>query len=356
MKQEILAGPFRAETVGSFLRPNELTYMRNFYLRGKLSSEELRMVENEAIRNLVERQHEAGLKTATDGEFRRHCWHQDFFWGLMGIERLQHQPVYRSFDGVTESDSSRMVGRIAFNPAHPFLNDYSWLHSVTPMGMQPRIDLPAPSRLYTEMMNNDNEMAVFQIYGNRYYDLADDIALSYRQTLMALYDRGCRHVKLDDNPIRPSEIHAYVNRTATENLPNDLTISLHLFRYPKQEELTDEGYALMLNNVNARAFFLDPDDVRMLHHVPEGKRVVLGVLDSSNPVTHTREEIVQRIRQAAEYLPLQQLCISPKSGFYFTGHAESRMNEDEQWRQISLMQEIANEELNKMIQCKKIYL
>ncbi|MGM9732762.1 MAG: 5-methyltetrahydropteroyltriglutamate--homocysteine S-methyltransferase [Prevotella sp.] len=372
MEKKKPCGPFRADVVGSFLRPSKLSYMRSFVPKGKLSDGELKIVEDECIRQLVEQQNKAGLKTATDGEYRRSYWHLDFFWGFSGVEHNTLKHGYFFHDEETRNDSCQLTGMVNFNPRHPFLDHFRFLLDITPPDMQPRVDIPAPAQMYAELLRESNALMVRTIYGNRHYDLMDDIANAYRRTLLAFYDLGCRHIKLDDctwgmlcdrsfwekmagtgyDAERLQEEYLYVNNKAIENLPNDLLISTHVCRGNYHSTWATSGdyepvAETLFAKENVKAFYLEFDDERSggfrpLRFVPEDKKVVLGLITTKSPLLEDPVVVKRRIQEASQYVPMENLYLSPQCGFASTEEG-NQLTEKEQWLKIRLVQQIAEE-------------
>lgn len=364
--------PFRADIVGSFLRPAVLKDARVKFEDGKITSEDLKIIEDECIRELVQKEVAAGLQTVTDGEFRRSYWHLDFFWGFLGVEHNVLPHGYFFHDEETRADSVRLTDRVRFNPHHPHLEHFRFLHSIAPEGTTPRQDIPAPAQFYAELFRDTNAEAVARIYGSDTDALVEDIATAYRQTILAFYDLGCRHLKLDDctwgmlcdrefwNKMAGSGYDAdvlqrtylTVNNKAIENLPADLTITTHVCRGNYHSTYATSGdyepvAANLFGKENVEAYYLEFDDERSgdfnpLRYLSEGKKVVLGLITTKRPQLEDREQIIQRIREATKFVPLERLCLSPQCGFASTEEGNI-LTEEEQWRKIALVQEIAKE-------------
>lgn len=364
--------PFRADVVGSFLRPARLKAARERYAAGEIPSAELRRTEDECIAALVARQKAAGLRVATDGEFRRSYWHLDFFWGLGGVEHHVLPQGYLFHDEETRADSARLCGRVAYNPAHPFFGHFLYLKGLADAhGLVPRQTLPAPAQLYAELVRGENAALVGRFYASD-AELVADISAAYRQTILHLYDLGCRNVQLDDctwgcicdhrfwetmagegfDVDRLLETYLALNNGAVADLPADLVVNTHICRGNYHSTWAAQGgyepvapYVFARENV--QAFYLEFDTERAgsfepLEHVPAGKKVVLGLITSKHPQLEDREAVVARIREAARYVPIDHLCLSPQCGFASTEEGNI-LTEEEQWAKVQLVRDVARE-------------
>lgn len=358
------------EIVGSFLRPETLKKAREEFAVGTIAAEELRAIEDQAIENLVEKQKAAGLKTISDGEFRRSYWHLDFFWGFKGIEHNVMDQGYLFHGEETRADSARLSGKIAFNPAHPVFEEYRFLKTIAD-GTPIRQSIPAPAQLYTELTRGANEEKVNEFYPDR-EELYRDIATAYRETILALYDLGCRDIKLDDctwgmlvdknfwetmtngdyDTQALQDFYLRLNNEAIVNLPEDLHITTHVCRGNYHSTwATSGGYEpvgdTLLGHEQVEAFFLEFDDDRSgnfepLRYVPENKQVVLGLVTSKDGTLEEKATIIKRIEEASQYIPLERLSLSPQCGFASTEEGNI-LTEDDQWQKINLVVEVANE-------------
>lgn len=358
------------EIVGSFLRPEALKEAREKFEKQEISAEELKLVEDKAIKDLIEKQKEAGLEYFSDGEFRRSYWHLDFFWGLTGVDHIVKEQGYLFQGEETRPDSASLTGKVAFNPNHPVLDEFKFVADIT--GAETvRHSIPAPAQFLSELVRGSNEDAVNEFYPNR-EDLYTDIATAYRETILALYDLGARHIKLDDctwgmlvdqnywatknsgdyNPTELQKLYVELNNEAIKNLPKDLHITTHVCRgnYHSTWAATG-GYESVAENLfgkeDTEAFFLEFDDDRSggfepLRHVPKDKKVVLGLVTSKDGKLEDKETIVARINEAAKYVPLENLSLSPQCGFASTEEGNI-LTEEDQWKKLALIKEIADE-------------
>ena len=193
--------PFRADVVGSYLRPAELKQARADFAAGKIDEAALKAVEDNAITELVAKQKAAGLHVITDGEFRRGWWHLDCMWGFAGVEKVSMDKGYFFHDEETRAESARLTSKIAFDPAHPFVEHFKFIKQFEDDTAIARQTIPAPAQLYAELFRPENIASVHEFYGDTqrdYDELADDNAKAFHGLIMALYEAGCRNVQLDD--------------------------------------------------------------------------------------------------------------------------------------------------------------
>ncbi len=367
---ERTAAPFRFDIVGSFLRPEELKQARQAFAEGKLSQEQLARVEDECIRSLVEKQIESGLKSVTDGEFRRSYWHLDFMWGLDGIDHVELDHGYLFHGEETRADSARLSGKIRFS-SHPFIAHYRFLRKAAAGRALTRQTIPSPAQCYAELVRGENEQFIEAVYPDR-EELYRDLSAAYRDFILALYEEGCRNVQLDDctwgmlcdtgfwrsmagegyNPEALQQLYLRLNNDAVAGLPKDLAVTTHVCRGNYHSTwATSGGYEpvakALFGGENVSAYYLEFDDDRSggfepLAEVSGDKLVVLGLITSKRPEVEDKERIKARIREAAAYVPLDRLCLSPQCGFASTEEGNI-LTEAEQWAKIRLVKEIAEE-------------
>lgn len=358
------------EIVGSFLRPEELKKAREDFAAGSISAEELKAIEDQAIRELVEKQKEIGLKFISDGEFRRSYWHLDFFWGFNGVEHNVMDQGYLFHGEETRADSARLSDKIRFNPNHPVFEEYKFLKDLAD-GLPVRQSIPAPAQLYAELVRGANEEKVNEFYPDR-EELYQDIATAYRETILALYDLGCRDIKLDDctwgmlvdknfwqtmtngeyDTQAIQDFYLRLNNDALVDLPEDLHITTHICRGNYHSTwATSGGYEPVANTLlgheDVEAFFLEFDDDRSgnfepLRFVPEDKQVVLGLVTSKDGKLEDKETVIARINEASQYVPLERLSLSPQCGFASTEEGNI-LTEEDQWAKLRLVVDVANE-------------
>ncbi|MCL2895800.1 5-methyltetrahydropteroyltriglutamate--homocysteine S-methyltransferase [Brenneria tiliae] len=361
---------FRADVVGSFLRPAALKQARADFQAGKISESELRHIEDEAIIDLVAKQKAAGLKAVTDGEFRRSMWHSDFFWGFDGIERKSSDYRVKFNEVTTKFDTSRIVGKIRFT-SHPFIDHFTFLKSVAGDDVIARQTIPSPSQCYWEFFRPDNLQETLQQYPDL-TELQKDIVQAYRDVVRAFYAAGCRHLQFDDctwgflvDPKKFNEmkgldidfdtvaqLYLDINNQVLADKPADMVINTHICRGNYSSDWwTSGGYEpvapYVLNKENVDAFYLEYDTDRAggfqpLEKVGEGKTVVLGLVTSKSPVLEDKEQLKARISEASKFVPLKHLCLSPQCGFA-SNEEGNTLTEEEQWAKIRLIVEVANE-------------
>ena len=363
--------PFRADLVGSFLRPAKLKQARLFFRDGIITQEQLTQVEDECIKDLVQKQIASGLELITDGEFRRSWWHFDFFWGLNGVEKRIIKKGYAFHDEETRPETARLVGKIS-GENHPFVEHFKFLYALKNDKVLPRQTIPAPAQLLAVLLNvrnNDETSNLRDIYPDD-QSLIDDIAKAYRQVILDLYKAGCRNVQFDDctwpvlcdenfvkahpnlNVDELLEKYLAANNQALEGAPADLSLTTHICRGNYHSTYFAQGgydkvAKLLFGNEKVSAFYLEYDDERSgdfkpLAYIPQNKLVVLGLITSKRPKLEDKEFIKKRILEASEYVDLDRLCLSPQCGFSSTEEG-NKLTEEDEWKKIKLVQEIAHE-------------
>ncbi|QEW33350.1 cobalamin-independent methionine synthase II family protein [Erwinia billingiae] len=358
---------YRAEVVGSFLRPAAIKQAREQFQKGEIDAVALRRIEDEAIRDVVTHQRACGLKVVTDGEFRRAWWHFDFFDGLEGVERYESEQGIQ-FNGVqTKAHGIRVTGKIGFGN-HPMLEDFRYLKSISGDAVA-KMTIPSPSVMHFRGGRK-------AIDANAYPDLNDyfdDLATVYRDAISAFYAAGCRYLQLDDtvwaylcsedqksqirergdDPEQLARIYAQVLNKAIEGKPDDLTIGLHVCRGNfRSTWISEGGYEpvaeILFGTVNIDAFFLEYDNERSggfepLRFIKPGKQqVVLGLITTKNGELENPQTVKARIAEAAQFVSLDQICLSPQCGFASTEEGNS-LTEEQQWAKLRLVVDIAKD-------------
>lgn len=363
--------PFRADVVGSFLRPDVLKQARADFAAGAIDAGALRAVEDEAIRDLVAKQKAAGLHVITDGEFRRSYWHLDFMWGLQGIERRTSRTGYQFHDEETTADTAVVTGKIS-GESHPFVEHFKFAKALEEEGQVARQTIPAPAQTYSEVILDrcDGQQESLRAVYPTDEELIADIAAAYRTVLADLYAAGCRNVQFDDctwgiycdrdfvaktgmSPVdikKVSELGVALNNAALEGKPADLVVNTHVCRGNYHSTYAFEGgydpvAPYLFANEDVNAFYLEFDTPRAggfepLAHVAAGKKVVLGLVTSKQPGLEDEELLVRRINEAAQYVPLEDLCLSPQCGFA-SCECGNKLTEEEQWAKVALVQRVA---------------
>ena len=363
--------PFRADVVGSFLRPDVLKQARADFAAGVIDAGALRAVEDEAIRDLVAKQKAAGLHVITDGEFRRSYWHLDFMWGLQGIERRTSRTGYQFHDEETTADTAVVTGKIS-GKSHPFVEHFKFVKALEEKGQVARQTIPAPAQTYSEVILDrcDGQQESLRAVYPTDEELIADIAAAYRTVLADLYAAGCRNVQFDDctwgiycdrdfvaktgmSPVdikKVSELGVAINNAALEGKPADLVVNTHVCRGNYHSTYAFEGgydpvAPYLFANEDVNAFYLEFDTPRAggfepLAHVAAGKKVVLGLVTSKQPGLEDEELLLRRINEAAQYVPLEDLCLSPQCGFA-SCECGNKLTEEEQWAKVALVQRVA---------------
>lgn len=362
--------PFRADIVGSFLRTSAVKDARARHESGELSDAELRALEDAEITRVVELQAEAGLQLATDGEYRRAWWHFDFFDGLEGVSVVSQDHGIQ-FQGVqTSSRGLRINGKIGFPTDHPMLEHYRFLHATT--AVMPKVSIPAPTVLHFRLENGAVDPAAYADAE----DIFDDLARAYREAIAAFYAAGCRYLQFDDTAwaylcsdvelAKAAErgIHtdglaqryAALLNASLEGKPADMTITTHVCRGNfRSTWISSGGYEPVAEQLlavcNYDGYFLEYDSERAgtfepLRFLPKGdKVVVLGLVSTKTGELEDRELIKRRIAEAATFVPLEQLALSPQCGFASTEEGND-LTEHQQWAMVREVAEIAAEVWN----------
>lgn len=362
------------DIVGSFLRPEELKQAREDFSNEKITKAELTEIENKLIKDLVEKEIANGLKIVTDGEFRRSYWHLDTFWGFDGIKHTKQEHGYIFHDVETRNDSAQLDGKIKFNPNHPDLLAFKYLQSLIEDNNDEviaRQSIPSPAQCYLELVRGPENVAALQkVYGTDTDALIHDLGLAYHDLILALYDAGCRDVKLDDctwglladpdgwalvkdgfdNLQQLLDLNLKFNNEAIRDLPEDLRISTHVCRGNYASTWASKGgYApvakTLFGKENVQAYYLEFDDDRSgdfapLAEVSKGKDVVLGLVTSKRPELEDQKVLIQRVNEATEYVDLKHLSLSTQCGFASTEEG-NHLTEEQQWAKIRLVVDTA---------------
>jgi 5-methyltetrahydropteroyltriglutamate--homocysteine methyltransferase len=357
--------PFRADHVGSLLRPAALKEARERHARGEIGAAELEAVEDREIERIIKKQEEVGLSSITDGEFRRSWWHLDFLWGLDGAEKHVMDSGI-AFAGVrTRNEGVQVTGKLGFS-SHPMIEHYRFVAAHT--RRTPKMTIPAPSAIYGRPSRTPINASVYPRL-DRFFD---DLGQAYRKAVRAFADAGCRYLQLDevfiamlcdpkyraqmtargDDPERLGEIYGELINTAMSDIPADMTITMHLCRGNyKSTFMGTGGYdavqEILFNKINVHGYFMEYDDPRSggfepLRMLPKGKQVVLGIVTTKSGTLEGKDELKRRIEAAAKYAPLDQLCISGQCGFASTEEG-NLLTEEEQWAKLRRIVEVAEE-------------
>ncbi|URZ09180.1 5-methyltetrahydropteroyltriglutamate--homocysteine S-methyltransferase [Clostridium felsineum] len=362
--------PFRYDVVGSFLRPSALKKARSEYKAGKITKEELKTVEDLAIITLIEKQKKAGLKTITDGEFRRSSWHLDFMWAFNGVGHSKTEKGIPFNGEPALIDDTFLTGKVSIEN-HTFVEHFKFVKQFEDENTVARQTIPAPAQFLFQMITPDNIKGTKAIYTDE-EELIKDIAKAYTKVIKDLYDVGCRNIQFDDCTfgvcVDPNacfilgtdekglqeniEKLIRINNLVIEEKPEDLVINTHICRgnFHSTWACTG-GYNRVAQDLfakeNVNAFYLEFDDERSggfepLKYVSSDKKVVLGLITTKEKELENKEAIIKRINEAAKYVPLERLCLSPQCGFASTEEG-NKLTEEDQWAKIKLVIEIAKE-------------
>jgi 5-methyltetrahydropteroyltriglutamate--homocysteine methyltransferase len=363
--------PFRADHVGSLLRPAHLMEARARCAAGEITADELRAVEDSAIRDVVAMQRDVGLQSATDGEFRRSAWHMDFIYQLGGVTQADEKLHVQFFnDGGTldfAPAALRISDRIRLRETI-FADHFRFLQSITAGGITPKLTIPSPSMVHYRGGRAAIDPSV-------YPDLEqfwDDLIAAYADEVRALGDLGCTYLQLDDtslaylNDPRQRELIASlggdrehqhelyirnINRVLAAKPPG-MRITTHMCRGNFRSSWAAEGgydfvAEALFGELDVDGFFLEFDDARSggfepLRFVPKGKYVVLGLVTTKRGALEHKDDLKRRIEAASRFVPLEQLCLSPQCGFSSTVEGNT-LTYDEEVAKLRLIVETAAE-------------
>lgn len=363
------APPFRADQVGSLLRPPRIKEARARLEKGEIAASELARIEDLEIEKVVHKQKSLGLQLATDGEFRRSWWHFDFLAKLTGCE--MYHPEGIQFTGITtRPDSVRVIGKIDFPDDHPMLAHYKFLHKQCAVaGITAKMTIPSPAVLH---FRGGRKAISKEVYPDL-EPFFEDLGKTYRKAVKAFYDAGCRYLQFDDTVwaylCSPDElqkardrgdsidhlqeIYARVINYAIAEKPADMAITTHVCRGNfRSTWISSGGYEpvaeTMLAGTNYDGYFLEYDSDRAggfepLRFLPKGKKiVVVGVITSKFGELEKKDDIKRRLEEAAKFADIDQLAVSPQCGFASTEEGNI-LSEDEQWAKLSLALDVAKD-------------
>jgi len=358
--------PFRADHVGSLLRPVPLREARAARAAGTLTAEALRETEDRFIRDVIAQQKAVGLKAVTDGEYRRAFWHFDFLAGLGGVEMYESDQGIQFKGGQTKAYGLKVTGRIHY-AGHPFVADFAFLRDNAD-GALPKITVPSPSVLHFRGGRRAVDTHAYPEMDGFFADLG----AAYAAAVADFARAGCRYLQLDEVNIAylcdPEQIAALKARgEETEGLlgryaalinqaiagrPQDMVVSMHLCRGNfRSMHIAAGGYdpvaEVLFNAIGVDAYFMEYDDERSgsfapLRFLPKGKTVVLGLVTSKRGELESKDLLKRRIEEAARYAPLEQLAISPQCGFASTEEGNV-LTVEEQWAKLRRCVEVAEE-------------
>nr|WP_245183535.1 5-methyltetrahydropteroyltriglutamate--homocysteine S-methyltransferase [Lentibacillus salicampi] len=356
--------PFRADHVGSLLRPDRLKKARQQRVNNTITQEQLRNIENQEIKRIVDKQKEMGLSAVTDGELRRSWWHFDFLENLDGVEAFDAEAGLQFRQQQTKARGIKVTDKIGFGH-HPMLKDFKFLQSIAGSPVA-KMTIPSPSMLrlrasFQEGVYNDPEA------------FTQDLADAYKQAIQAFYDAGCRYLQLDDtawaflasdderermrsqgtDPDDLIALYADTINKAVEDRPDDLTITMHICRGNYRSTwMYAGGYEpvaeTLFDGVNVDGFFLEYDsdragDFKPLRFVKrKDLQIVLGLVTSKHPELEKADDVKQRVEEATQFVDLNQLCLSPQCGFASTEEG-NMLTEEQQWAKLRHVTSIAQD-------------
>ena len=357
--------PFRADHVGSLLRPDALKQARAQFAKGGIDAAALKAVEDREIERVIKSQEEVGLKGITDGEFRRSWWHLDFLWGLDGIEKHVMDSGI-AFAGVnTRNEGLKVTGKVGFS-GHPMIEHFKFVAAHTKR--TPKITIPAPSAAYGRPLPTPIDRNIYP----KLDAFFDDLGQAYKKAVRAFADAGCRYLQLDevfiamlcdpkyrqqmkdrgDDPEKLGELYGDLINTAMSDIPADMRITMHMCRGNyKSTFMGTGGYEaeqdILFNRIKVHGYFMEYDSDRAggfepLRLVPKDRQIVLGLVTTKTGRLESKDDIKRRIDEATKYIPLDQLCLSPQCGFASTEEGNT-LAEDEQWAKLRMIVELAEE-------------
>ena len=358
--------PFRADHVGSLLRPAALKQARAKRERGEITAEELKTIEDREIEAVIRKQEEAGLRSVTDGEFRRAFWNYDFLGQIDGVEAYLGERKIKFQGPQPKPMMLRVIGKLGGYRAHPMIEHFKFVAAHAKA--TPKMTIPSPSSLHFRYGRDAVPVDIYPDMDDFYRDLGE----GYRKALRAFSDAGCRYLQLDEvnftylcdpklrafvanrgeDPETLPHVYARMINAALSDVAPDVTKAMHLCRGNFQSTFVASGgyepvAEILFNEINIDAYFMEYDSDRAggfapLRFVPKGKMVVLGLVTSKSGTLESKDELKRRIDQAARFIDLDQLCLSPQCGFASTEEGNI-LAEDEQWAKLRRIVEVADE-------------
>jgi len=363
--------PFRADHVGSLLRPAVLKQARAKRERGEITAEDLKTIEDREIEAVIRKQEEAGLRSVTDGEFRRAFWNYDFLGQLDGVEAYLGERKIKFQGPQPKPMMLRVIGKLGGYRAHPMIEHFKFVAAhakATTNKATPKMTVPSPSSLHFRYGRDAVPVEIYPDMDDFYRDLGE----GYRKALRAFSDAGCRYLQLDEvnftylcdpklrafvanrgeDPETLPHVYARMINAALSDVAPDVTKAMHLCRGNFQSTFVASGgyepvAEILFNEINIDAYFMEYDSDRAggfapLRFVPKGKMVVLGLVTSKSGTLESKDELKRRIDQAARFIDLDQLCLSPQCGFASTEEGNI-LAEDQQWAKLRRIVEVADE-------------
>ena len=358
--------PFRADHVGSLLRPAALKEARAQRERGEIDASELKAVEDREIKAVIAKQEAVGLQAVTDGEFRRAFWHIDFLERLDGVESYEGERKIKFQGEQPKPILLRVIGKLGSFDGHPMLEHFRFLQQHA--RRMPKMTIPSPSALHFRY----GRQAVPDATYPRMDDFFRDLGATYGKAVRAFADAGCRYLQLDevnlaylcdpalrqqvrdrgDDPEALPHVYADMINAAIADIPPDMTIAMHLCRGNFRSNFVASGSYdpvadVLFNNIKVHAYFMEYDTERAggfepLRLVPRDKTVVLGLVTSKSGTLEDSDTLKRRIEEASKFIDIDQLCLSPQCGFSSTEEGNI-LTEDAQWAKLRMIVELAEE-------------
>ncbi|ATD64346.1 5-methyltetrahydropteroyltriglutamate--homocysteine S-methyltransferase [Neisseria weixii] len=362
--------PFRFDIVGSFLRPEALKKARSQCACGGCSTEQLHQVEHAEVSQLVAKEKAVGLPNVTDGEFRRTWWHLDFLFELLGVELVEAEEYSTQFQAHMRPITLKITDKIEFPKVHPFINHFKSLKAEA--GDYPmKFTIPSPSMLHLITCVRTPNPQLIERYQDNEALLFADITQAYIDAGNALYAEGCRILQLDDtswgefcSEEKRAKYQAqgldlddiarkYVKmlNDIRAALPQDMVVTMHICRGNfRSTWFSSGGYEpvaeILFGGCNVDGFFLEYDSDRAGDFKPlrfiKDQQVVLGLITSKSGELEAKEEIIERIKEATQYVDINQLCLSPQCGFASTEEG-NELTEEDQWKKLALIRSIVDD-------------
>lgn len=363
--------PFRYDYVGSFLRPENLKLARRQFDEGRITYAQLKEVEDQAIIDLIRKVKELGYHVITDGEFRRATWHLDFMWGLDGVGHTPTKTGLPFHGEAAMIDDTYLVGKIGLSMEHPFVEHFRFVKQFEDENTVAKQTIPAPAQVlaqFTMPFNRENTEKFYTTDA----ELIDDLVSAYKKVIDDLYEAGCRNVQLDDctwgmlaDKTAPlsyettidglqqiQQTYKDINNRVIANAPEGVSVTTHVCRGNFHSTYASCGAYdavadVLFGEENAAGYYLEFDDERSggfapLANVTGDKKVVLGLVTTKSSVLESRKAIIARIHEAANYIPLDRLYLSPQCGFA-SCEIGNKLTEEQQWAKLKLVKEIAQE-------------
>jgi 5-methyltetrahydropteroyltriglutamate--homocysteine methyltransferase len=360
--------PFRADHVGSLLRTPALKQARDRRKRGEISADALKEIEDREIEHVIRRQEDVGLRSVTDGEYRRISWNYDFLENLDNVESYvgERKIKFAASGPQPRPILLRVIGKLGGYKPHPMIEHFKFLKAHT--RQTAKLTIPSPSSLHFRYGRDAVPESIYPSMDDFYRDLGQ----SYREVVRAFADAGCRYLQLDEvnlaylcdpslrkvvsdrgeDPSALPAIYAGMINAAISDIPSDMTITMHLCRGNfRSSFVASGGYGpvaeLLFNTIRVHGYFMEYDTERAggfepLRLVPKNKTVVLGLVTTKSGALEDKDAIKRRIEQAAKFVDIDQLCLSPQCGFASTEEGNV-LAEEEEWAKLRMIVEIANE-------------